>query len=328
MLDTTDLLQDIATQIQIRADFTLQHPDYPDWETAEIVVDRLQASPREIQAKFICTQLQAYLHCIYFSRSLLPLNCAENAVTSSDTINNDHSGGINPNFYDQLEQANCGQGYYDTDWLVQDQLVNGHFAVSKEGLRLQVQPDDIADRTAPIGSLVSIKLPKNLLTVDRYVAVGDQGRVSQTSLIYLYFNCPSSVAVNLMTKITQNFNQLRISFELHVLLHPDQYPLADALMLKCAATDYEKALPGLHQLLATYQSEFYDSIPALSQPLAKGVGKIAITATTLQDFPRQFWRLVAQALSQAWLQNTNSEVDKINRIQQELRVINLYLDRS
>ncbi len=321
MLDTAALLQDIATQIHIGADFTLRHPDYPDWETAEIVVDRLQASPRETQAKFICTQLQAYLHCIYFSRSLLPLSTTPCSVKSSEAYSNNSSRGIDTAFYDQIEQANCGQGYYDPDWTVQAQLANGRTAVSKEGLCIQVQSDDMYPHQpiAQIGSQVAIKLPKNLSTVDRYIAVGNQGRVYQNPLVYLYFNCPPQTAINLMAQITQIFNQLKLPFELQILLHPEQYPRADALTLKWAAVDYEAADPYLTQMLTTYQAAFYDFIPALSEPVVRGVGKAIVS--TGEDFPQQFLRLVAQFLARAWLNGLTDTVDKINMIQQELQGI-------
>lgn len=321
MLDTTTLLQDIATQIQIGEGFTLQHPDYPDWETAEIVVDRLQASPREIQAKFLCTQLQAYLHCIYFSRSLLPLSNIPSLAQSSEAYRNNSSRGIDTAFYDQIEQANCGQGYYDPDWTIQAQLANGRTAVSKEGLCIQVYSDDMYPHQpiAQIGSQVAIKLPKNLATVDHYIAVGNQGRVYQTPLVYLYFNCPPQAAIDLMAKITQSFNQLKLPFELQILLHPEEYPHADALTLKWAAADYETAAPYLTQMLTTYQAAFYDFIPALSEPVIRGVGKTIVS--TGEDFPQHFLRLISQVLVRAWLHGLTNTGDKINMIQQELKGI-------
>jgi HopA1 effector protein family len=328
MLDTTALLQDIAAQIQIGADFTLRHPDYPDWETAEVVVDRLQASPQETQAKFICTQLQAYLHCIYFSRSLLPLSTISSSAESSAAYSNNSSRGIDTAFYDQIEQANSGQGYYDPDWTIQAQPANGCTAVSKEGLCIQVQSDDVypPQPAAQIGSQVAIKLPKNLLTVEQYIAVGNQGRVYQNPLVYLYFNCPPQSAINLTAQITQIFNRLEIPFELQILLHPEQYPRADALTLKWAAENYDTVYPYLNQMLATYQGEFHDFIPALSQPVTKGVGKAIIS--TEQNFPQQFWRLVAQALSQAWLARITDTVGRLNIIQQELQSTESYLNNA
>lgn len=318
-----DLIQEIAGQIEIGSDLTIQHPQYQEWSIPELVVARIQASPRDTQAKFLCTQLQNFLHCLYFSRSLSPRSDSLEAPPA--IIGNNTLHGIDAAFFARLNRANCSQGYYDHDWQIQcwedDELV----AVVKDGLRLCVSPTYIHpdDQGLGMGDRVAIVMPKNLMTIDRYIAIGSYGRIRQPLVTQLYFHCLPDSAVDLMTQLSTCFDRLAMPFEVQILLDPQAYPRADALIVAWAAADDDIAQPLVDEILAVYQSEFFDPIPAFTQPVARGVGKVVTEQQ--QDFPQHIWRSISQALAEAWLEDMTDVTVKLNIIRQKLQSINLIL---
>ncbi len=321
MADT--IFQEIADVITIDSKLTIHHPSYPAWSMPELVSNRLQDSPREIQAKFLCTQLQAYLHDIYFSRSLLPLAASTSAATSPLVINNSTIKGIDTAFYAQIDQANCSQGYYDPDWIMEGEEDDGMVAVVKAGLRLHVWPPYIYPdyQTLAGGDRAAIIMPKNLLTIDRYIAVSNYGRVRQQPIIHLYFSCPPDPAIAVINQVTTALNSLELPFELQVQLAPSKYQQTDSLILQLAVADYPTAQPALSKIHGQYRSQFYDQTPSLTQPVATGVG--LSTATTDQCGVSQLWQLVAQALAASWLLQTVDTKTKIDRIWQALEQANI-----
>jgi hypothetical protein len=312
------IFQEIADAIIINSNLTIHHPRYPEWSMPELVSNRLQDSPREIQAKFLCTQLQAYLHGIYFSRSLLPVAVLTSDETPCQVINNTTDKGIDTAFYAQIDRANCSQGYYDPDWTIEGDEDDGMVAVVKEGLRLHVWPPYIYPdyQTLAEGDLAAIIMPKNLLTINRYIAISNYGRVRQKPLINLYFSCPPDVAIEIVAQITTKLNSLELPFELQVQLAPNKYQHTDPLILQLAVADYPTAQPALSKIHRQYLSRFYDQTPSLTQPVATGVG--LSTLSTDQHRVSQIWQLVAQALSESWLLQIVDTKTKIDRIWQAL----------
>jgi hypothetical protein len=320
MADT--IFREIADEIIIKPNLTIHHPRYPEWLVSELVSNRLQDSPREIQAKFLFTQLQDYLHNLYFSRSLLPLETATNTVTSPAVIMNTTVQGLDPAFYAQIDRANCSQGYYDRDWIIEGAEEDGLVSVIKDSLRLHVLSSDIYPdyQTLAVDDLSAIRMPKNLLTIDRYIAVSNCGRVQQPT-INIYFSCPPDVAIEVITQITTALNSLELPFELQVQLAPSKYQQTDSLILQLAVADYFTAQPSLSQIHHQYRSQFHDQTPSLTRPVATGVG--LSTAATNQQGISQLWQLVAQALAESWLLQIVDPATKLDRIWQALESENI-----
>jgi HopA1 effector protein family len=316
MADT--LFKEIADEIIIKPNLAIHHPRYPEWLVSELVSNRLQNSPREIQAKFIFTQLQDYLHGLYFSRSLLPVATSTIPVTTPAVVSNTNIQGIDTAFYAQIDRANCSQGYYDQDWLIEDEEDDGLVSVVKDGLRLCVWPSYIYPnyQTLVVGDLATIRMPKNLLTIDRYIAVSNDGRMQQQPTINIYFSCPAATAIEVTRQITTELNFLELPFELQVQLAPSKYQQTDSLILQLAVADYSTAQPALSKIHRQYRSQFYDQTPSLTQSVATGVG--LSTAATNQQGISQLWQLVAQALAESWLHQVMEPAMKLDRIWQAL----------
>jgi HopA1 effector protein family len=316
MLDADAIFQEIAAQVSIDPDLTVRHPLYPAWPISELVSQRLQNSPREIQAKFLCTQLQAYLHSIYCSRALRPLMAVDAVENTQPVISNNTSHGLDAAFYAQIDRANCSQGYYDLDWIIEGEEEDGMVAVVKDGLRLHLLPTYIhpAYETLDIGDAAAIVLPKNLLTIDRYIAISNYGRVQQLPILHLYFSCPPETAIELITTITSELNALAMPFELQVQIDPELYQQTDGLILQLATADYAKAQPVLSDIYQHHRSHFYDQTPSFTQAVATGVGLCRLP--TNKQGILHLWQLVAQSLATSWLLNIIDPAVKLDRLWQ------------
>lgn len=313
-----DIFHEIANVITIDSKLTIQHSFYPEWSISELMSNRLQDSSREIQAKFLCTQLQSYLHSIYFSRSLLPLATATSDASHPVIIENTTVKGIDTAFYTQVDQANCSQGYYDPGWTIENEEDDGVVAVVKEGLRLHLWPRYIYPdyQTLIEGDLAMIFMPKNLLMIDRYIAISNYGRVRQQPPINLYFSCPLDVTIDAIAQITTELNSLELPFELQIQLTPSKYQQTDPLILQLAAADYPAAQKTLSKIHHQYKSKFYDQTPSFTQPVATGVGLSTVPSD--QHGVSQIWQLVAQVLAESWLSQIADPKMKIDRIWQAL----------
>jgi hypothetical protein len=318
MLPAQHIFLEIATQLTIDPDLTIRHALYPAWPVPELVSKRLQDSPREIQAKFLGAQLQVYLHRIYFSRAIQKLAATESVVSNAAILTNDTVQGIDTAFYAQIDQANCSQGYADVDWIIEGEEEDGLVAIVKDGLRLHIWPTHICPdyQTLAVGDLATIVMPKNLLTIDRYIAVSNYGRVRQLSLINLYFSCPPAVAIEVIAKITSVLNTLGLPFELQVQLEPHKYQQTDGLILQLSAADYATARMALHEIYHQHQGQFHDQTPSFTTAIATGVG-LSHLATNPQGV-LQLWQVVAQALAEIWLLKIADDVVKFDRLWQAL----------
>jgi HopA1 effector protein family len=329
MRDPHSVFLEIAEQMTLAADLTIAHSHYPAWTVADLLRDRLLASPREIQAKFLCAQLQTYLHCIYFSRSLLPIAdvVETTAPINLPLISNNLMQGVDTAFYAQIDQANCSQGYYDVDWTIAGEEDDGLVAVVKDGLCLHVWPAYLHpdDQTLAVGERAAVVMPKNLLTIDRYIAISNYGRVCQLPVTSLYWSCPALVAIELIKEITTSLNTLRLPFELQVQLALDQYQQTDSLILRLAAVDYGTAQFALSDIYLNHRSQFYDQTPIFTEPVTTGVGFTQLAVD--QQGVLQLWQPVAQALSECWLLEITDNAVKLERMLQALTLLDLSISK-
>jgi hypothetical protein len=318
MLEAHAILQEIATQVAIDPDLTVRHALYPAWPLSKLVSQRLQDGPREIQAKFLCTQLQAYLHSIYGSRAIRPLTGMEPIAETSSVIMNNTCKGIDTAFYAQIDQANCSQSYYDPNWTIEREEDDGIVAVVKDGLRLHLPPQYIDPdyHTLAVGDVAKIVMLKNLLTIDRYIAVSNYGRVDPKSSLTLYFSCPPDTALALIAAITTALNSLKLPFELQVQIDPEQYQQTDSLILQLATADYPAAQTTLQDIYQPHRSHFYDLTPSFTQPLARGVGLTSLT--TNEQGIWHLWSTIANSLAESWLLNITEPSRRIDRLWEDL----------
>jgi HopA1 effector protein family len=319
-MNTSEVLQYLAQHLSIDPNFTVRLPDGPEFTAVAQIVQRLQASSRDLQASFLQDHLRTFLLDRYFSRSL-------ESNTTNEDFANDNGGSIHSAFYQSLEQANPCLGYYDWFWTIEEILAEDWIGVVKDGLHLQmpgthIYPPDVRE----VGEAVAIAMPKNLLTVDRYMMVSDRGRPQNAPFANIYFHLPAAVATLLLTRLANGLNQAEVPFEVAMLIDEAAYPRSDAAILRIDRSAYAIAEPVLRsvdlELALDSATAGIASIPLGTKLLAPGVA-VAEVATLEQDFGSLFWGAVAKGLAGAWGDELELEEQRWQSIQTELAAVGI-----
>lgn len=292
-MNINEVLQYLAQHLSIDPDFTIRLPDEPEVAASTQTVQRLQVSARSLQVGFLQDHLQNFLLDRYFSTGLA-------TTTTTEDFANDSAGSIHSEFYRSLELANPGLGYYDWAWTLEEILEDGWVGVVKEGLHLQmpgthVYPPDARE----MGAEVAIAMPKNLLTGDRYIAVGDRGRPQNSPIVNFYFHIPAATATLLLTQLAQGLNQAELLFELALLLDEAAYPRRDAAILRIDRSAYAASEAVLRSVYLELEKTAIAPTPLGTKPIAPGVA-VAEVATLEQNFGAVFWGAVAKGLARSW----------------------------
>lgn len=328
-----DALNDIATQIHIQSAFQIQHSRYQPLDLPEAAIDRYRQLPQALQRRYQCQKLRDYLYDIYFSHEQ---DLADNAdhVASVNTsshaslLQNDSVRGINRAFYEQIQAANQGKGYFDPGWLVIG-AGQTHLAVQKQGLTVQIDPNRHlrnADRCAQIGSIVAIQLPKNRLESGFYVVVGNAGLgLEQSPSLEIYFHISATGAIALMQQLTQALNDRQIAFSFKVLYDPTEYGRYDAGTLCLKRNHYSEIAPLLKHIYHQTQSEFGSPVPLFTKPLAPGLGLAEEPEAEIRDFGLHRCQLIAQGLLNAWENGDETPEQRLSCIYEQFAQNNINL---
>lgn len=275
------ILTEILTGLVIEPDFTISHPQHPDFTVTEMVADQLQISSPEIQTKFLVQHLQSYLIGTYFSQvyrepPAIPLGFANDEAS----------------FLSQIQAANTGHGYYDLNWTLESIEEKQEVVVTKDGLRLYMPSNCVYSSQGEIipGKLVAIVMPKNIMTVDRYVAIGNYGRLPEFMITNIYWNSSPAAAIEVISKLTTGLNQLAVPFELQIEPDIHRYHRLEPLILKILSSDYPQVESLLHQIHADYPTQA--GVPPFAHQLAAGVA-VTETASPQIDFAIQCCRLIS-----------------------------------
>lgn len=153
--------------------------------------------------------------------------------------------GLDLAFAGSLHQNNCGEGYWDSGWQVIGYHADGidlvpdttTVIVKKNHLIVHTHPGRHL-RNGPwlLGDLIEVKLPKNLVDGDRYVAVGNAG-VPGTDRVTQAIDCSAEQVAELIQRITLELNQLNLPFTLGCFYDPFDYPDSEAAILTVNAMD-------------------------------------------------------------------------------------------
>ncbi len=314
MSDFIAILAAIVDRLEIHPDLTLEHSNYLPLSPAPQVATRVKHAPRDIQAKYIAEKLQAYLSSIYFERSLLPLL----ADSQKLKLVNNTSSGFDTVFYNQLIEANRGDGYYDPDWLIESMpalTADAIIGVVKDGLHLQQRRVEVylPNQDFAIGDRVAILFPKNIVTRSRYIAIGNRGRVNSDSIVNVYFNAPTTSILDLTTQLTIELNQLNLAFELQIDPNPDRHHRCEPVILSLAKSDYQTAYPVLVKVYHSIGHTFQNSVPFCTKPLAPGIA-VGEVYSTNEDDGNHHCGAIGYALAQAWMSEITNSDPKLDSI--------------
>ncbi len=299
-----ETLTEILTGLVIQPNFTISHPQHPDFTVAEMVADRLQASAPEIQTKFLVQHLQSYLMGTYFSQIYREPPEQPQGFANDDDL-----------FLSQIQAANSGHGYYDLNWTLESIEKEQQVAVVKDGLRLYMPSNCVHAPNGELsaGELVAIVMPKNIMTIDRYVAIGNYGRLPELPVTNIYWNSSPADALKVISELTAGLNQLAVPFELQIEPDTSAYHRLEPLILRIRSSDYPKVEPLLRQIHTDHPTRA--GVPPFAQRLATGVA-VAETANPQIDFAALFCRSISSGL--VGCPKNSAVVTQIAAIQQEL----------
>jgi hypothetical protein len=332
-------LFDIASNIQISANFCIQHPKYQPFSLPATVANRFQQNSQDLQYKYLSLLLRNFVHGIYYNGSLqqvLSVNNQPQNYSPQKSLEQNYHLGIDWDFYEQLHQHNHGDGHYEPNWQVLRLEPDQSIAVTKNGLTLYVEPEcylKSSKKSLKIGDLISIWMPKNRLQNGCYIAVGniaqEQKNTSAASLETkvetnlelgkIYFNFTPSGAIALMDTLTKQLNDANIPFSFEVIYNPGNYGRYDGGTLHFQRQNY----PQIHQILQVvykqHQSYFRPEIPLFTKFLAPG---LSLAEEPNQKFSAQEsfgmnrCQIVANALLEAWEKGKNAIEERMRIIDQ------------
>ncbi|AFZ27780.1 hypothetical protein Cylst_5787 [Cylindrospermum stagnale PCC 7417] len=324
-------LSDIASNIQIESNFCIYHPNYQPFALPTKVADRFQQNSAALQQKYLTLLLRNFLYGIYYNGSLqttLAVNGDQSNYSPHQSLDNNSSLGIDGGFYEQLHNGNHGVGYYDPNWQVLRLEPDGSMAVTKGDLTLYVEPEcylKSRKKSAKVGELIAIWMPKNRLHNGCYVAVSNIGQErlgnpdGDLGVGRIYFNVTSSGAIALMDSLTLLLNAAAIPFSFQVLYNPAAYGRYDAGILHFERHDYPAIRKILQVVYLEHQSHFQPEIPLFTKFLAPGLSLAEEPSqkfATEETFGMNRCQIVANALLEAWQKGKNALEERMRTIDQ------------
>jgi hypothetical protein len=334
-------LEDIANNLEIRDGLTISHPHYRSIDLPPELKLRLQSLSPELQAKYLSWQLRSFLYAVYYNGSrksnLAATETSQEQIHYLDWENNTFLG-MDAQFYDLIDTANYGLGFYDPGWQIIREEDDGILKIYKHELSLYIdrnrylQPLEI---NAPVGSLVSVKMPHNLIQNGFYLAVSDWGgldrslSLADSQIVRFYFNITADGSIALMGAITTALNLAKVPFHFKVLYHPADYNRYDPGVLYIQRGYYAIVHLLLQNIYPQYQQYFRSKIPLFTKQLAPG---LAIAEEPDQKFGESEsfglnrCQIITNALIDAYKQDMFSPQAKLTAIFQGFEKMGISLE--
>lgn len=343
-------LEDIATNLEIKDGFTIAHPRYRSLELPPELRAKIETLSPDLQAKYLAWQLQSFLYGVYYNgswQSILASSDAMDGFSQGEAMptnivkanwENNSFLGMDAQFYDRLNTANHGVGFYDPDWQIISQEDDGILKINKNELSLYIdrnsylQPTEIS---APVGSHVSVKMPHNLIQNGFYIAVGNRGSFDRSlasadsQIVRFYFNITADGAIALMETLTVELNQANIPFNFKVLYNPADYNRYDPGVLYIQRSYYQTVHLILEKIYPQQQEYFRSAIPLFTKQIAPG---LAIAEEPdrkfgeAESFGSNRCQIVANALIQANNQEDPTPETKLAAIVQNFGKMGIDLE--
>jgi class II lanthipeptide synthase len=241
--------------------------------------------------------------------------------------------GPDPAFVKALSDANAGTGRWEHGWRVVEVVGVGAVVAERDGLRLRMDASD--HRPADGGSLapgaaLSARLPKELPAVSPgfYLAPGDAaGAVDPAAIeVRVYFNVTQAGALPLLATATRLLNAHRLSFSIKLVNHPARYSRCDAGVLYLDHGDFASARASLRALVAACAPHLRAETPALTKPLAHGVGIGEHRRALGASFGIGRCRLLAEGIVDAHEQRFTVLADRVDAVARRFALHGMDLD--
>jgi hypothetical protein len=331
-------IEDIIHKVEIVSHHCIKHPNYKSLELTPQAAERFQKLPLELQKKYLAVQLRSFLYGVYYNGSLkedlnLPEDEESKNVTLNQNLENNSFLGVDINFYDRLHESNRGEGYWNNDWLVVKEEIDGALAVHKGGLTIHIERErhlKPEDQAVTVGNVVAIKLPKNVVQNGFYMAVGNASAHGDQEIVRIYFNLSPDGAVAVMDALTTQLNALSTSFTFKALYNPSDYGRCDSAVLYFDKPNYETVRPVLARVYTDNKSHFGETVPLFTKLLAPGLSLAEepnSKFTERESFGMNRCQIIANALLDVWQQDNNTPQGKLESILKHFAMQEIELQR-
>jgi hypothetical protein len=308
-------LENITNHLEIESFYAIKHPEYKLLELPESVISNFKKLPLDIQNKHLRIQLRNFLYSAYYNGSW-----HNSADTQDNNLSNNRLLGIDMAFYEQLHNHNTGIGYWSQNWLVVNEEADGSLAVHKNGLTLHIERDlylSSIDKSATVGNLVAIKMPKNLVQNGFYMAVSNLGNQDHQDIVRIYFNLSPEGAVSVMENLTRELNHIPVAFSFKALYNPDEYRRYDSAVLYFNKHEYQAVYPVLKKVYLENQGSFSPQVPLFTKLLAPGLGCAEEPDNKFgeqESFGTNRCQIIANGLITAWQAGNNTPESRMTAI--------------
>ena len=322
-------LQNIVDYLEIKSFYSIKHPDYKLLELPESVIARFKNLSLDIQQKHLSIQLRNFLYSAYYNGSWHDFSSAD---TQINNLSNNSLFGMDLAFYERLHTSNTGGGYWSKNWLVVNEEEDGCLAVQKNGLTLHIQRDlylSEIDKSANVGDLVAIKMPKNLVQNGFYMAVSNLGTQDNQDIVRIYFNVSQEGAASVMDNVTREFNNMQVAFSFKALYNPDEYRRYDSAVLYFNKHEYKTIYPILQKVYLENRDSFSQEVPLFTKPLAPGLSCAEEPEDKFgekESFGTNRCQMIANGLIAAWQGGNNHPESRMKAIFEQFALHKIKLE--
>ncbi len=240
------------------------------------------------------------------------------------------SGGRSAAHAEALSSVNHGKGFWEPGWTLRGRE-GDRYLVEQEGLSVLVSDAEIEPKAGGrrVGSVVAVAHPKELLVASPgfYLALGDRPLTADPALqLRLYWHLSAPGAVAFVEQCTRWLNRAGVAFRLKVLNDPESFERCDAGVLYLLRADYSAVEKLLRAVLGALEGYLHRAVPALTKPLAPGVG-LAESPAAGESFGLHRCRCVAEGLVAAWSQGLATTEERLEQVEATLLEHRIQPDR-
>lgn len=204
--------------------------------------------------------------------------CQGLAAPHRQQILDQQASGTTP-FIQELSAANTGRGCRQSGWHLREVIDGDRVIARRDGMDVVAEKGDC--EPAPSGSVTAgteliLRLPKEFISISPgfYMALGnnDVGDEASGKLVRVYWHIQATGAAHFMRCATSLLNGSNIRFKLKAVNEVARYGRCDAAVLYLCKEDYPAASPLLEEIHSQVAGSLLPLPPALTKPLAPGVG--------------------------------------------------------
>jgi HopA1 effector protein family len=312
-MTTKKLFDDIVNYIRIDAkNLSITYKGDEFFDPSDLIKEQLHQLPEMIQHISLKACLTRLIFELYYEGSLY-----KNYSATSHGI--DPNIGIDWNFCSELRRNNSSNGWWNPNYSVTQMNEDGSLLAIKKGIVISAHKNDCNNNSITEGDVVSIKTPSSNIIQDFYMAYGNYTCSFDENVVLIFFNLDCNSAVSLTRIITNDLNQSKVPFVLHILNNPLKFRQYNSCFLRINKLDYVNTIDLVKKFCLEHTFSFIDEIPAFTKRVSNGIS-VAEAPLGQIFFPEGFGHtrceVIAQALyhcHQSEQESSHSKIDYINR---------------